>query len=57
VNFLSLAVSTSKRDKRAVKKSIGFDKERLEKGDPDFTDERKSPHEPKAKKSFLNTLF
>lgn len=45
--------------KEKIKKHIKpLSKNELQKGDPDFIDERKTPYEPKEKeKSFLESLF
>ncbi len=53
----SRSVSSPVRERKAPKKHIEFNKDALEKGDPDFIDERKSSYVPKAKKSFFDNLF
>jgi hypothetical protein len=53
----SRSVSTPVREKKIPKKHIKFNKDALEKGDPDFIDERKTIYLPKAKKSFFDNLF
>ncbi len=53
----SRSVSTPVRERKTPKKQINFNKDALEKGDPDFVDERKSAYVPKEKKSFFDNLF
>lgn len=47
-------VIKEKKPKKHIQKPS---KEMLEKGDPDFVDERTSSYKPKKKGSFLNDFF
>jgi len=53
----SRSVSSPAREKKTPKKHIDFNKDALEKGDPDFVDERKTAYQPKKKSSFFDNLF
>ena len=50
------SVSFEKKERRE-RKSVAFDKEAIEHGDPDFVDERKTAYVPEKKDSFFEKLF